>query len=60
MKAYQTSDYVRLLNEIIEDRRQRGYSELTAIAVAEMKLVDLIRRQIEEGEFGTADDEQSR
>ena len=46
MKLYLTGDYVRLLNETIADRHRRGYSEFTAIVVTEMKLVDLIRRQI--------------
>ena len=51
MKPYQTGDIQRLLESTLADRRRRGYSEFAALAVAEMKVIDLIRAMVAEGEF---------
>lgn len=55
MKPYQTGDIQRLLNDTFKDCRRRGYSEFTALTVAEMKVIDLIRAWIQDGNFDDAD-----
>ena len=55
MKPYQPGDIQRLLEDTYKDRRRRGYSELTALTVAEMKVIDLIRAMVADGEFDDLD-----
>lgn len=55
MKPYQTGDIKTLLEQTYEDCHRRGYSEFTALTVAEMKVIDLIRAWIEERNFDDAD-----
>ena len=51
MKPHQTGDIKQLLEQTYEDGRRRGYSESTALTVAEMKVIDLIRAWIKDGDF---------
>ena len=43
MKLYQTGNIKQLLKQTYENRSRRGYSEFTALTVAELKVIDLIR-----------------
>ena len=56
MKPYQAGDIKPLLEQTYEDCRRRGCSEFTALTVAEMKVIDLIRAWIQDGDFDEADD----
>lgn len=55
MKPYQTGDIKRLLEQTYQDRIRRGYSEFAALSVAEMKVVDLVRAWVADGEYDGAD-----
>lgn len=59
MEPYQTGDIIRLLNDTLEECRRRGYSEASSVIVAEMKVIELIRAWIKDGDFDDADDPQT-